>query len=374
MPNLQDICKNHSKTSYYMTSLWLDQAPIQSLGGLIWSGKRDRLQFTPMNTAMQRVTLILLAAMPVLDSAAGPLPPAPRFGVSCLPSGNGYLRARLAGAVEAAIDWPNAGTVCEGGARPGGRGLRLSFHREPGGVPDLLFVFGIADVKAGGTSAKQIGVNLTIFERGTSRVFGTRSDSRCMVDALRQTPVPGAPHAFRVEARGFCTQPAHAVRAEGSVLVSTFDFAGLATTDEESGTGTERLDTYPRSALSVRTSGGAVHRFNVWIADNESRREQGLMFLQKLDKEQGMLFVFPRTQPVSFWMKNTYIPLDMIFIEADGRIAGIAENTTPLSEAPIPGPKPVKAVLELRGGTAGALSLKRGDRVIYREFPAGPMQ
>jgi uncharacterized membrane protein (UPF0127 family) len=316
--------------------------------------------------AVNRAVLFSWLLLSALRCAADPLPPAPRFGVACLASGNGYLRAHLAGAVEASIDWPNSGTVCEGGVRPGGRGLRLSFHREPGGDPDLLFVFGLADVKAG-AQARHIGVNVTIFERGTSRVFGTRSDSRCTVDALRQSPAAGVAHAYRVEARGFCTQPAHAVRAEGSVLISTFDFAGFATVDDEAADA-ERLESFPRSDLTIRTAAGDSHRFEVWIADRESRREQGLMYVQSLAATQGMLFIFPRTQPVSFWMKNTYIPLDMLFIEADGRIAGIAANTTPFSETPIPGPKPVRAVLELAGGTAATLGVTTGDRVLQKDL------
>jgi hypothetical protein len=143
----------------------------------------------------------------------------------------------LAGALEASIDWPNSGTHCEGGSRPGGRGLRLSFYREPAGEPNLLFVFGVAAVRAG-EAAKAVGVNVTVFERGTGRVFGTQSDTRCTIDSLAQTAVAGgAPkrRQFRVEARGFCTQPAHAVRGEGSLLVTTFDFAGLVAQEDEDG-------------------------------------------------------------------------------------------------------------------------------------------
>jgi uncharacterized membrane protein (UPF0127 family) len=94
------------------------------------------------------------------------------------------------------------------------------------------------------------------------------------------------------------------------------------------------------------------------------------MFVQKLDEHQGMLFVFPRMQPVAFWMKNTYIPLDMVFIDADGRIAGVTANATPFSLEPIPGPRPVKAVLELAAGTAERLSIRAGDHVVHQTLRA----
>jgi uncharacterized protein len=132
----------------------------------------------------------------------------------------------------------------------------------------------------------------------------------------------------------------------------------------------EPLTSFPQTLLSIRTAAGTLHHFNVWVADRERRREQGLMFVQTLDEHQGMLFVFPRVQPVAFWMKNTYIPLDMVFIDADGRIAGVAANATPLSLEPIPGPRAVKAVLELAAGTAERLSIRADDRVVHQAFRA----
>jgi hypothetical protein len=147
----------------------------------------------------------------------------------CLASGDGYLRAHLAGAIQATVDWPNSGTRCEGGSRDKPPGVRLSFRRAHGGKTDLLFVFGITGVREG-QPAREAGVNLTIIVQGTSRIFGTLGDSRCTVDSLTQRRLDKS-GAYRVEARGFCTQPAHAVRGEGAVLVSTFEFAGPVTYD-----------------------------------------------------------------------------------------------------------------------------------------------
>lgn len=100
----------------------------------------------------------------------------------------------------------------------------MSFQRIKGGKPNLLFVFGLTGIHEG-APAHDAAVNLTVILQGTTRIYGTLGDSRCAVDSLTQTPLE-TPHAFRVEARGFCTQPAHAVRGDGDVLVSTFEFAG----------------------------------------------------------------------------------------------------------------------------------------------------
>ena len=111
-----------------------------------------------------------------------------------------------------------------------------------------------------------------------------------------------------------------------------------------------------------------VHVFSVATADTEAEREKGLMFVKHLPDGQGMLFDFPGDQEVAMWMKNTYIPLDMFFIRGDGRIARIAANTTPLSTAIISSGGPVRAVLEVAGGTAERLGIAPGDRVAFPIF------
>ena len=117
-----------------------------------------------------------------------------------------------------------------------------------------------------------------------------------------------------------------------------------------------------RNTVEIASKSG-VHVFTVEIADTEAAREKGLMFRKSMPPGQGMLFDFHSDQPVRFWMKNTYIPLDMIFIRSDGRILNIAENTTPMSEKEVPSAGPVQAVLEVRGGTARKLGIAPGDRV-----------
>ena len=117
-----------------------------------------------------------------------------------------------------------------------------------------------------------------------------------------------------------------------------------------------------RATIEI-VSGNGVHAFDVRLATNDAERERGLMFVKSLPEGQGMLFDFKRDQPVSFWMHNTYIPLDMIFIAGDGRIMHIVENAKPLSDDLIPSQYPVRAVLEVIGGTAEKLGIKAGDHV-----------
>ncbi len=114
--------------------------------------------------------------------------------------------------------------------------------------------------------------------------------------------------------------------------------------------------------LTIR-SGAKSHRFLVEVARTPEQQARGLMHRQSLAPDRGMIFPRAQPEPASFWMKNTLIPLDMIFIRADGTIARIAENTAPLSLEPVPSFEPVSAVLEIAGGRAAELGIKPGDRV-----------
>jgi hypothetical protein len=177
--------------------------------------------------------------------APTPAPVAPDpANPSCLASGNGYLRARLNGEINTEIDWANAGTQCEGMPRPNGRGLRLSFARTLG--PDgrrLVIVFGVARIGEN-QSGKALPANVTVIVEGASLIFGTRGDDKCLVDRLQSQPLASAGRVrmYRIEAHGFCTQPARAVMGSGAVLISTFDFAGQVSFDESTPPPSTRTD------------------------------------------------------------------------------------------------------------------------------------
>jgi len=151
------------------------------------------------------------------------------------------------------------------------------------------------------------------------------------------------------------------LRTATALLAFLFVLVGGYARPQESGL--EPLSAFPQAVLAIRTQGGNVHNFRIWIADRLNRQEQGLMFVRKLEDHAGMLFVYPRDQHLTMWMKNTFIPLDMLFIRSDGTIAYIAANTPPQSLEIIEAPGQVRAVLELDGGTTGRLAIKAGDRI-----------
>lgn len=126
---------------------------------------------------------------------------------------------------------------------------------------------------------------------------------------------------------------------------------------------------FETTPLSIDSTGGRFG-FEVELAATAEQRRQGLMFRDSLEDDHGMLFDFGRTAPVTMWMRNTYISLDMLFIDPDGQIRRIVENTQPLSDAVIGSGGPVRAVLELRGGVSAELGIQPGDQVIHAMFPA----
>jgi uncharacterized membrane protein (UPF0127 family) len=111
------------------------------------------------------------------------------------------------------------------------------------------------------------------------------------------------------------------------------------------------------------TSTTKVHRFTVEVARTEEEQATGLMNRSSLVPDRGMIFPFEPPREASFWMKNTLIPLDMIFVRADGTIANIEANTVPLSLQPVYSEGPVAAVLEIAGGRSAELGIKAGDSV-----------
>ena len=123
----------------------------------------------------------------------------------------------------------------------------------------------------------------------------------------------------------------------------------------------------PLQRLEIDTASGP-HVFKVELMSTDAEREHGLMFRRSLPRDHGMLFDFERTAPVAMWMKNTYLPLDMLFIRADGTVARIATDTEPLSTRTIPSGEPVLGVLELNAGTAARLGLHPGDKVEHPLF------
>jgi uncharacterized membrane protein (UPF0127 family) len=146
-------------------------------------------------------------------------------------------------------------------------------------------------------------------------------------------------------------QSARAAVAAGACIVVSFLFMSFSTARSAE-----------QQTLEIATKTG-VHVFSVELAVTDAERERGLMFRRSVPEFYGMLFDFKRDQEVSMWMKNTYVSLDMIFIQSDGRIRRIAENTQVESLKIIPSGGPVRAVLEVAAGTARKLGIEPGDQV-----------
>jgi uncharacterized membrane protein (UPF0127 family) len=128
-----------------------------------------------------------------------------------------------------------------------------------------------------------------------------------------------------------------------------------------------QLAQFPSADLTIVTAAGP-RKFTVEVATTPAQMEQGLMFRRSLAPDAGMIFDYKAPSPAMMWMKNTLIPLDMLFVDQGGRIVNIAERTVPQSLETIGAAAPVRAVIELNGGTASRLGIRPGDRVVFPIF------
>src|SRR5882724_8310968 len=180
---------------------------------------------------------VSLAAVPQTPTApssplSGLSTPGPKNTHGCLASGNGYLRARIRGALTLDVSLQNAELECDGGPRPDGSGIRVSFagpKRSDG--RRLRMVFGISKAIEG-RSDRELPTNLTVIFEGEARVFATRGDGKCTVDEFvqeREGALGGSSRTYQAIARGFCIAPVKALNSEQTILVDRFDFAGRIT-------------------------------------------------------------------------------------------------------------------------------------------------
>jgi hypothetical protein len=179
-------------------------------------------------------SLGLSLALAAAASAAPEAPPVPAPAAQrggCLPGGDGYLRARIRGALNLDINWHNAQIECAGGPRPDGSGIRVSFagpRRADG--RRLRMVFGVGAAREG-RAGHELPTNLTVIVEGERRLFSTLGEDRCTVDRLTQQRLGSsraAVRSYRIVARGFCISPASTLNNAEHILVSSFDFAGTA--------------------------------------------------------------------------------------------------------------------------------------------------
>jgi hypothetical protein len=198
-----------------------------------------------------RILSTALIALVVASPAVAQTPTAPanplaglpaaasKSARGCLASGDGYLRARIRGALQLDVSLHNAELQCDGGPRPDGSGIRVSFAgpaRSDG--RRLRMVFGVAAATEGVTS-RELPTNLTVIFEGEQQMFATRGDDKCTVDEFKQERVGalgGPTRSYRVIARGFCIAPVKALNSEQTILVNSFDFAGNVTFEDPENT------------------------------------------------------------------------------------------------------------------------------------------
>ncbi|WP_082990156.1 DUF192 domain-containing protein [Woeseia oceani] len=141
------------------------------------------------------------------------------------------------------------------------------------------------------------------------------------------------------------------------IAASILCASGLAFADDA-------LDAFfPQSSIVISASSNACYRFDIHLAINDQQRQRGLMHVRQMDEWRGMLFVYPDSDRYSMWMKNTFIPLDMLFIRKDGTISSIARDTEPQSLKSVRAIEDVSYVLELNAGTSDRLGINAGDRM-----------
>ncbi|KRB82580.1 hypothetical protein ASE00_11085 [Sphingomonas sp. Root710] len=158
---------------------------------------------------------------------------------------------------------------------------------------------------------------------------------------------------------------AMSVRLLGAIALVSLGIAGCGPTAARPTEKTEQQDGVRLVPLDIRTAKGTVH-YKVEVAITPQEQSRGLMYRTSLPDHGGMIFPMTPPRPASFWMKNTYIPLDMIFIRPDGTIARIAANTIPENLEPVDSGEPVSAVLEIIGGGAAANGIAKGDKVSWK--------
>ena len=135
----------------------------------------------------------------------------------------------------------------------------------------------------------------------------------------------------------------------------------------------QRLDlaSFPRTSLEIthKDASHAAHRypFTVWVADTDARARQGLMFVSDLPESMGMVFPLEPPRVENMWMKNTYIELDMLFVDSGGRVTKIIERAHPMSLEQLSSDAKVAAVIELKGGTVAKLGLRTGDTAVWNK-------
>jgi len=190
-----------------------------------------------MTTACLAAAAPAAAALVALAACSRAPAPAPASAPAVTPASTAatsrcFLATRLKGALDAAVDWRGEALLCEGGARPEGRGLRASFAGKGPSGESLRFVFGLAALP-GEATARNVPTHLTLIVEGTGALYSTQGDTQCATELLEQQPLAARPGQLRLHSRGYSIDPATTLDARARLYVERFDFEGLAHFDPE---------------------------------------------------------------------------------------------------------------------------------------------
>ncbi len=192
------------------------------------------MRFRPKAPAPLAAATLAAATLATALAACGRAQgPAPGGAAATAPdAGRCFLTTRLKGALDASVDWQGGALLCEGGARPEGRGLRASFAGKGPQGESLRFVFGLA-AQPGEPESRNVPTHLTLIVEGSGALYSTHGDTQCATESLAQQPLAGRPGQWRVRARGYCIDPATTLDAGARLYVERFDFEGQAHFDPE---------------------------------------------------------------------------------------------------------------------------------------------
>jgi uncharacterized membrane protein (UPF0127 family) len=280
---------------------------------------------------------------------------------------SGTLQAVLSGAVVATLNWPDEALRCESMPRPDAAGVRLRFSGEVD-AQRLAIIIALPDLDPGETGG-EFDSNVTVSVEGSGRFFSTPNLDTCWTDIAVNKPVDDGSSTHNVVGTLSCVAPLGELNGDGFVDVQSLRFSGIANWGPQpvAGEGTlpELDDSFEFATLEIINDAGAHLELDVYLAQDFDQHRRGLMFVRDMPETTGMLFIYDNDEIRSIWMKNTYIPLDIVFARSDGTVSSIDRDATPLTLNSRQSTEPARFVLELNGGTTRRLGIGPGSQLIW---------
>lgn len=227
----------------------------------------------------------------------------------------------------------------------------------------LAIIITIPDMQAGEPAA-ELPSNVTVTVEGSGRFYNTPNLDSCWTDVDSQSAVPGARGSYAISGTLYCVSPLGQVNGDAAVSIPELSFSTVVKWHVPSGVPSLDGD-FGRGTLTIESDDGVRHTLDIYVATAADQQRRGLMFVRNMPESTGMLFVYEDSEMHSMWMKNTYIPLDMVFARADGTVSSVIHDTQPLSLTSQGSTEPVTYVLELNAGIARRLNIGRKSRISW---------